>query len=101
MAKRKTKRPSRISNPLDKITVNRGFTEYGPCYEFHHQRLGYLGRIVIMQVNEQQTMVRVQATYEDKDNHTKTKLLREIGRQINESVLQPMSNGCLSFDQQA
>lgn len=68
------------------VTTRRGFSEYGPCYEFEHNVLGHLGRIILIPISENQMELRSEMKEQDKCNVLKEGFFKEIVGTISKTL---------------
>jgi hypothetical protein len=68
------------------VTARGGFSEYGPCYEFEHNVLRHLGRVILISISESQMELRSEMKEKDKGNMLKEGLFKETVDTISKAL---------------
>jgi hypothetical protein len=86
-------RQLRPDDLLPDVTASSGYDHRGLCYIFEHKKLGELGRIVLIQVREQEMLMQAELYKgQEKQESTTAKKKKEIFEKVITTV-----NGCFNL----
>lgn len=86
-------RQLRLEDLPPDVTASRGYDHRGFCYIFEHKKLGDLGRIVLIQVREQEMLMQAELYKEqEKQKSTIAKKKKEIFDKVITTI-----NGCFNL----